>query len=200
LAPGAILPYNASTGCYWNRCLFCPEREEGNPYRPISIDRVFRDLNSLIKKKKSALVHFLDNAMPPAVLKKRADQPLGVPWYGFARFTDHLRDLDFCVALRKSGCVLLQLGLESGDQGVLDGLEKGIDLGAASLILKNLKKAGVATYVYLLFGTPQETETEARRTLEFTARHCDQIDFLNLAIFNLPARGDESQKLEVQEF
>jgi hypothetical protein len=68
------------------------------------------------------------------------------------------------------------------------------------LILKNLKKAGVATYVYLLFGTPMETEAEARKTMEFTARHRDQIDFLNLAIFNLPAWGDESQKLEVQKF
>ena len=26
LAPGTILPYSASTGCYWNRCAFCPKR------------------------------------------------------------------------------------------------------------------------------------------------------------------------------
>ena len=26
LSPGLILPYSASTGCYWNRCSFCPEK------------------------------------------------------------------------------------------------------------------------------------------------------------------------------
>ena len=27
LSPGFVLPYSASTGCYWNRCGFCPERQ-----------------------------------------------------------------------------------------------------------------------------------------------------------------------------
>ncbi|HAM50851.1 MAG TPA: radical SAM protein, partial [Nitrospiraceae bacterium] len=73
-------------------------------------------------------------------------------------------------------------GIESGDQNVLDALEKGISVEVASMVLKNLKKAGIATYVYLLFGTPAEDETAARKTLEFTAQHCNSIDFLNLAI------------------
>ena len=40
---------------------------------------------------------------------------------------------------------MLKLGLESGDQGVLDQMEKGFDLGEASLSLKSLKRAGIAT-------------------------------------------------------
>ncbi|HEY4743563.1 MAG TPA: radical SAM protein, partial [Desulfuromonadaceae bacterium] len=35
LSPGAILPYSAAGGCYWNRCSFCPERAEGNVYAPL---------------------------------------------------------------------------------------------------------------------------------------------------------------------
>jgi hypothetical protein len=128
------------------------------------------------------------------------DHPLGVPWYGFARITDHLADLDFCLALKKSGCGMLQVGLESGDQGVLEQLQKGIDLKVASQALTNLKKAGIDTYVYLLFGTPAETESEARQTLEFTVRHSGQIGFLNLALFNLPSGGPEAQKLQTQKF
>ena len=49
--------------------------------------------------------------------------------------------------------------------------------------------AGIATYVYLLFGTPSESLTEARATLDFTVKHSQAIDFLNLAIFNLPLCG-----------
>ena len=33
--PGLILPYSAAGGCWWNRCSFCPERAEGNGYRPL---------------------------------------------------------------------------------------------------------------------------------------------------------------------
>jgi len=64
-----------------------------------------------------------------------------------------------------------------------------MDLEIASKALKTLKQAGIATYVYLLFGTPPETEGDAYRTLDFTARHHDLISFLNVAIFNLPAYG-----------
>ena len=97
-----------------------------------------------------------------------------------------LADDDFCLALKKSGCVMLKLGIESGDQEVLDQLNKGIDLPTASAVLKSLKRAGIATYVYLLFGTPPESKENAIKTLDFAIEHRDCIDFLNLAIFNLP--------------
>ncbi len=200
LAPGTILPYSASSGCYWNRCSFCPERAEQNPYKAVPIDRAITALHNLTENTKPALIHLLDNALSPVLLKALAESFFSVPWYGFARISSHLTDLDFCLALKRSGCVMLQLGVESGDQGVLDNMQKGFDLKMASSVLKTLKKAGIATYVYLLFGTPSETITEARKTLDFTVRHGKQIDFLNLAIFNLPAYSPDAKKLETGEF
>lgn len=82
---------------------------------------------------------------------------------------------------------MIKLGLESGSQAVLDRLDKGIELETASQALKTLKGAGIATYVYLLFGTPAETLDDARKTLDFVVRHSEYIDFLNVAVFNLPA-------------
>jgi radical SAM superfamily enzyme YgiQ (UPF0313 family) len=95
---------------------------------------------------------------------------------------------------------MLKLGIESGDQGVLDALEKGTTVGTASVVLKNLKKAGIASYVYLIFGTPPETEAGALKTLEFTVRHSDCIDFLNLAIFNMPVSGAVAPGIETRRF
>jgi len=198
-APGPILPYSASSGCYWNRCSFCPERAEGNPYLPIPIEKVVHDLHSLTVRTKPVLIHFLDNAISPVLMKAMTNNPPGPPWYGFARVTRHLTDLEFCIALKRSGCVMLKLGLESGDQGVLDRMQKGIELEQASLALKTLKKAGIATYVYLLFGTPWETLLEARKTLEFTVRHHEMISLLNLAIFNMPIYGPETVDIESEE-
>ena len=199
-APGPILPYSASSGCYWNRCSFCPERAEGNPYIPIPPEEVILDLLHLVAKQKPVLIHLLDNAISPSLMKAICEHPPGVPWYGFARMTRHLTDPDFCSALKRSGCAMLKLGLESGDQTVLDNLQKGIDLEEASSALKNLKKAGIATYVYLLFGTPPESLVEAQRTLEFVVKHQDSIGFLNLAIFNMPIYGPEPQQMETKTF
>lgn len=200
LAPGFTLPYSASSGCYWNRCSFCPEKAEGNSYKPVPVTQVTDDLAHLTQSLSPSLIHMLDNAISPRLLEELACNPPGAPWYGFARISRQLTDADFCHALKKSGCVMLQLGLESGDQGVLDDLQKGINLEEASRALQNLKKAGIGTYVYMLFGTPPETHVEAQRTLEFTVRHGKYIDFLNLAVFNLPAYGPDADKLEIKDF
>jgi radical SAM superfamily enzyme YgiQ (UPF0313 family) len=198
LAPGTILPYSASTGCYWSRCTFCPEMAEGNPYVAVPVDNVITDLKVLVEQTRPSLIHLLDNAVSPALLEALIKQPPGVDWYGFARISRRLADLDFCRALKRSGCTMLKVGLESGDQTVLDAEQKGIDLELASRALQNLKKAGIAAYVYLLFGTPSETITEARATLDFTVKHSDAIDFLNLAIFNLPICASRAQELETK--
>jgi hypothetical protein len=200
LSPGFILPYSASTGCYWNRCAFCPEKAEGNPYLSVPAQQVIEDLAALAQATGPSLIHILDNAISPALLGSLSENPAGIPWYGFARVSPRLADPDFCVALKQAGCVMLKLGIESGDQHVLDALRKGISLETASAVLKNLKRAGVGTYVYLIFGTPAESETSAEKTLEFTVQHSDCIHFLNLAIFNMPSCEVHPPNVETRTF
>ena len=200
LAPGLILPYAASAGCYWHKCSFCPEKAEDNPYTALGNDRVLAEINGLVTRTRPTLLHFLDNAVSPTLLRALADQPPGVNWYGFARLAPALTDPDFCRALRRSGCVMLKLGLESGDQGVLDAMGKGIDLTMAAQALAALNQAGIATYIYLLFGTPAETQRAARRTLDFVEQHAAAITFLNLAIFNMPLGSPEAASLAAGRF
>lgn len=192
LSPGLILPYSTASGCWWNRCSFCPEPAEGNHYRPIPVRQVLEELQLLVGRYQPGLLHLLDNAISPAVLQGLVEQPPGVPWYGFVRFEQQLADPAFCQALKQSGCVMLKLGLESGDQQVLDSLDKGNDLGLVGRILDNLHAAGIAVYGYLLFGTPAEDLAAARRTLDFTLKHHAALTFLNLAIFNMPLSGSEA--------
>lgn len=200
LAPGFILPYSAARGCWWHRCAFCPEKAEANPYLPQATTRVVDELQTLSRETHPSLIHLLDSSIAPAVLRALAEKPPGAPWYGFVRVTRHLADEDFCRSLKAGGCVMLKLGIESGDQAVLDALNKGVDLTTASVALKTLRKAGIATYCYFLFGTPPETEASAMKTLEFAVSHADDIDFLNLAIFNLSAASTEAQGLTTQDF
>lgn len=203
LAPGLILPYAASSGCYWNNCLFCPEKSEGNPYIQTPPATVLADIASLkaaTQPMQPSLLHFLDNAVSPSLMRALAAGPPGLDWYGFARISPLLSDLDFCHALRRSGCRMLKLGLESGDQTVLDAMNKGQDLTLIKKALNNLAAAGIATYIYLLFGTPSESLVEARRTLDFVVRHHEAITFLNLAVFNMPLGSPEASTVARSEF
>lgn len=194
LSPGLILPYSAAAGCYWNRCSFCPEKAEGNQYHPIPVSQTLSELQQLTEHYNPALIHLLDNAVSPALLRGMTEKSPNASWYGFARVDDQLAEPDFCRALKRSGCVMLKLGLESGDQAVLERMGKGIRLETVSKALTSLRQAGIAVYCYLLFGTPGETEPAAQKTLEFVVRHSDAIRFLNLAVFNMPLCSDEAEE------
>ena len=200
LSPGLILPYSSARGCYWHNCAFCPEKAESNVYLPLGVSQSTEELQVLTRQMNPVLIHILDSSISPSLLGALAQSPPGAPWYGFTRITQHLADEDFCLSLKRSGCTMLKLGIESGDQEVLYQLNKGIDLPTASAVLKTLKRAGIATYCYFLFGTPPETQECATRTLDFVCQHHDRIDFLNLAIFNLPSQSVEAQSLATHDF
>jgi hypothetical protein len=200
LSPGWVLPFSASRGCWWRRCAFCPERAEQHAFHPLPHSTTADQLKQLSLRTHPSMIHLLDNALSPALLKTLAKDPPGAPWYGFVRIGAPLDDLDFCRQLAASGCVMLKIGLESGDPQVLTALEKGIDLVTASRVLSNLKCAGIAAYVYLLFGTPAEDEAAANNTLAFVSANSNAIDFLNLAIFNLPVASPQAQGLTLRPF
>ncbi len=200
LAPGPILPYAAARGCYWGRCSFCPEKSQGATFSPRPVAQAAADLSRLSARYRPILIHLVDNAISPALMRALIASPPHAPWYGFARVTEELADFDFCRDLRASGCVMLKLGIESGDQGLLDALGKGISVERAAKALSALKRAGIGTYVYLLFGTPSEDLPRARKTLAFAARNSASIDFLNLAVFNLPVNCGEARGLDLRPF
>ena len=204
LSPEPVLQLTASRGCYWARCRFCPEAATPTqPYRVYPAERLPGLLRQLAATTGARRFHFTDNALPPAALRAlagAAQELAGLAWHGFVRFESALAEPALAAGLAAGGCRMLQLGLESGSQQVLDRLHKGTQLETAARILANLHAAGIATYVYVLLGTPQESEAEAEATLGFLEAHAARIDFLNLAIMNLPREADFAGELPGAEW
>jgi hypothetical protein len=189
-SPHPVLPLSASRGCYWQRCLFCPEAAAPvHPYtasHPAELPQLMRQLADSYGVRH---IQLTDNAIPVNMLKVLADHAdvlADLNWFGFVRFEPVLEEAAFVARLAQSGCRMLQLGLESGSQSVLDRLGKGVSLTSVSRILANLAAAGIASFVYIMLGTPGETEADAEQTLAFLELHAAEIGFLNLAIMNLP--------------
>jgi hypothetical protein len=200
LSPGLVLPYSSADSCSWKRCTFCAERWEDYPYHQLPVETALKQINSLVEELKPLMIHMTDSELSPALLEGLADNPIGTDWYGFSRFLPAMLERDYCRRIADSGCVMLCLGLESGDQNVLNRLNKGINLNHVSQILKNLKEAGIGTFIYLLFGTPAEDRTAAQNTVDFIHRHRNYVDFLNLAVFTMPRISKERETLETSSF
>jgi hypothetical protein len=190
LSPLPILPVTASRGCYWRRCLFCPEATSPtHPYRGGDSCDFVALLQRLTTRYGARHFHLTDNALPIRALRElaaRRHESPGIGWHGFVRFEPELLDPELVSGLAAGGCRMLQLGLESGSQRVLDRLRKGTRLTEVARMLRNLHEAGIRTYVYIMLGVPGETEADAELTLEFLETHAACIDYLNLAIMNLP--------------
>lgn len=181
-APGKILPITSSRGCYWRQCAFCAETQEafhGDPPEDF-----LQRLKRLAERCDPALFHFTDNAIPPVILKALARHGSPAPWYGFVRARPELADFAYVKALKDAGCAMLQIGFETPAAECLDRLQKGVDPAHYGPIIDNLRKAGIKSYGYFLFGLPGQTPEDSEETLRFLRAH--PVDFLNAAIFRLP--------------
>ncbi len=183
-----VIPYALSTGCYWNKCLFCPDSSTKlEVYGHDFFEKFISTVPSSIMSR-NPVIHFLDSAIPRKPLKDVL--PLlrkhGLNWYTFARpesWISHMAD-----TLSESGCLMLQLGAESGSISLLNRFEKGIDPDTSLEAIKNCARAGIRTYVYMLLGLPGETDHDMNSTIRFLDEAGDSIDFINFSIFNLPEK------------
>jgi hypothetical protein len=189
LSARPIVPLTLSTGCCWRRCLFCPDREL--PFAtvpPEALDNLLATAPADVRGGQRPIVHLLDSALPPALLRRFL--PLArqhrAGFYGFARPTRELLDDGLLDQAAGSGCLMLQLGAESGSAGVLGRYDKGFTPDEAEQILRAAAGAGIRVYLYLLFGLPGETDADRLATLDLVERNAGCVDFLNVSLFNLP--------------
>ncbi len=189
LAPGPVLPVAATRGCYWRRCAFCPEAARGTAgFSRGAPAELARGIVAAADRAGARWVHLTDEAVPVSHLRvlARGLRGTGISWYGFARPEPALADPALAAELARGGCRMLQLGVESASQRLLDSVSKGIRADRSGEVVRALAGAGIRTYVYLLVGLPTETRDEAEATLDWARRHAGSITFLNLSLFHLP--------------
>ncbi len=68
--------------------------------------------------------------------------------------------------MRKSGCIQVDFGVESGSPDVLKRLKKGIKVDHVKNIFDICHRTGMRTFANILINTPEETEEDLKLTLE----------------------------------
>lgn len=93
------------------------------------------------------------------------EQQLDLPWGAMSRAdTFDRKTLEIMVG---SGLRFIKYGVESGDQGLVDAMEKNLDLKRVREAVKWAKDLGVAVHLTFSFGHPGETWETARKTIDF---------------------------------
>lgn len=187
------IPYLASRGCHWNKCSFCSLTcNFANKYRERSINNIEKDLIDLVEKHKFSKLIFNDEALTPKRIGDISDiilnNDLNVTWHSLARLSGNYTD-EILYKARKSGLLVISLGLESGCQRTLDNMCKGIKIDKVPSILKQLKKHKIWSNIYYIIGFPTETKEDFMESLKFIEENSKYIGSLSYTLFRLESNS-----------
>jgi radical SAM superfamily enzyme YgiQ (UPF0313 family) len=91
---------------------------------------------------------------------------LPIQWFGNAR-ADNLTDLAFVHRLRRAGCWMLALGIESESDEVRKDMSKRLERQKIQTAFSNMRQAGIKSFAFFIFGYPGEDPAMMDRTIDY---------------------------------
>jgi anaerobic magnesium-protoporphyrin IX monomethyl ester cyclase len=91
---------------------------------------------------------------------------LPIQWFGNAR-ADNLTDPAFVHRLKRSGCWMLALGIESESDEVRKDMVKRLERQKIQIAFKNMRDAGIRSFAFFIFGYPGETRESMNQTIDY---------------------------------
>ena len=179
----------AGRGCP-NSCFYCvyPQVMFGHRYRHRSPENIVDELEYIRKELPEVKEILIDDdnftadqehvlALCDLIIKRK----LKVSWTVEARV--NLR-MDVMKAMKKAGCRMLVTGFESGDQQILNHINKGATIEQAEQFALNAKKAGLRVHGCFMVGNKGETLETINKTLQFALKlNPDTAQFFPLMVY-----------------
>jgi radical SAM superfamily enzyme YgiQ (UPF0313 family) len=76
-------------------------------------------------------------------------------------------DYEMMRIMKKAGCHMLRLGVETGVQDLLDNVKKGITIEQTRKTLLWANRVGIDTHAHMMIGMPGETRETLKKTFRF---------------------------------
>jgi radical SAM superfamily enzyme YgiQ (UPF0313 family) len=169
------LPIMSSRGCPFD-CIFCYKGVFGRHYRVRSPRSVIEELRYLIDTFKIREFVILDDNF--ALDEARAVQicdgiiqnGINIPWRLSNSVAVKSSSSRLFLKLKEAGCYQVSIGVESGNQGVLDRIQKGIRLDQIENTFRLAKGAGLETVAFFMIGNLSENEQTMDETIRFAVK------------------------------
>ncbi len=159
------------------KCTFClwPQTIGGHQYRAKTPDAVAKEMEIAKSLFGDTVREYMFDDDTFTIDKQRAIaisehlKRLNLIWSCNARAN---LDYDTLKTLKANGLRLLLVGLESGNQAILDGIKKGIKLEVARKFMDNCRKLAIKVHGTFIIGLPNEN----RETIEETMRFACEVN------------------------
>lgn len=189
-SPYPFVYYSPSRGCYWNKCTFCDYGLNGDsptsPWRQRSLEQVVKDLTEISIKIK--YIYFSVDVLAPSMLLKLAEriieEKIEIRWSAEIRLETYW-STDKCKILKDGGCVCISVGFESGNQRILNLIDKGTEVNQVLETITHFKEVGIAVQMMAFTGFPTESFEEAMDSVRFLEDYRDLWTFGGLGEFVL---------------
>ncbi|MFB6088426.1 MAG: radical SAM protein, partial [Candidatus Aenigmatarchaeota archaeon] len=160
-----------SDGCIHN-CNFCDM--PNFKYDERSAKDVFDEVKNCVEKYNIRKIDFIDRDF--LINKKRARKlcrkiikdDLNIEWVCLTR-TDKV-DEKTLKLMKEAGCWLIWYGFESGNQKVLDNLNKNISIEQGIKAVRETKKCGIKAGGFFIIGNPGEGKGEIKDTIDYSKK------------------------------
>ncbi len=167
------LPVSASRGCPY-QCAFC--YNVSGRYRSRSAENVFEELKRDVHFLGAKRIQFVDPTF--GVDKKQViklcslikESGLNKCFEWFAGTRVELASVDFMKKIKEAGCTNLFIGVESGDQAILNSFKRGVSTDGIKKVFENAQKIGLNTHASFILGLPGETVKSVKKTIEFAKK------------------------------
>ena len=171
-----------AVGCPY-KCAFC---SKGPAFKAREVGLVIREIEMLRRDFGYEALMFFDDTFVLSrerVLELCAClRALGIVWRCFVRADLVLKHGEGLLRIMKdSGCVEVGMGIESGSDKILAGIDKGETSGQIRRAVEMLRRAGIRVKGFLIVGLPGES----METLDETRSFLDQakLDCADFTVF-----------------
>jgi len=184
-----IVTILSARGCPYG-CIYClyPQTFSGQVYRSREIDEVvselefiqkeFRPLREVMFEDDSFIV---DEERTVLLAEKIINSKFKLPFSCNARPDVSYRTLK---VLKKAGMRLMCVGFESGNQKILNSMNKRTDLATIERFVRDSKRLGIMIHGCFMVGSPEDSEKTIMETFHF-AKHLntDTAQFFPVMVY-----------------
>jgi magnesium-protoporphyrin IX monomethyl ester (oxidative) cyclase len=163
-----------SRGCPFNCCFCAVHLHMGQKFRAHSAEYMLDHIQYVVDKFKVKNIFFEDDNLTLDVKRFEEicdgiiERKIKIGWETPNGVRADCLNMELLKKMKQSGAKSIFVGVESGDQQILDKVIcKNLDLNRVVEFAKNAKQIGLKTGAFYIIGFPGETKENMQRTVDF---------------------------------
>ncbi len=166
-----------SRGCPFNCCFCAVHLHMGQGFRAHSAEYVLKHIQHVVDTYKVKNIFFEDDNLTfdlkrfEAICDGIIESKIKIGWETPNGVRADLLNMPLLKKMKKSGAVSIFVGVESGDQEILNKIVcKSLNLDRVVEFAKNAKQIGLKTGAFYIIGFPGEKKENMQRTVDFALK------------------------------